>query len=154
MYLNQSYVQTYALEPEFLKNNCLRKKSIPLIKSPNRGGHLEYHHQRWTSGYWLRKACHLGGPRGIPYDQFAIVCLFVKADKIISALTRSDLNEVFVVSEGGGCWRTKPKLMAKAQPGTRYSDPAVEKAFSFEQIKTSVMGIPTRTGLNFFRRLF
>ena len=140
MYLNQSYVQTYALEPEFFEKQLLEKKSIPFDKISKRGEVI------WNAtiqdgppviGYG--KLVTLVDPRGIPYDQFAIVS-FVKADKIISALTRSDLNEVFVVSEEGELLAHEdPKLMARAQPGTRYSDPAVEKAFSFEQIKTSVM---------------
>jgi len=98
---------------------------------------MERHHQGWPPPLiGFGKSVVEETPEGVPINQFAVIS-YLKADKILKSLTRSQFNEVYVTNNLGELI-VHPDSQKMLNPDDKMVDPLVKEALE-KKYRTSVI---------------
>lgn len=134
---SQQFAETYALPEDYFETVLSEAKPVPFTRIQTEGEAV------WNAtvengppliGYG--KSVVLEDAKGKPQAHYAVVA-YLRADRIVKALGRSELNQAMVVNAAG-------EILAHSDPATmiRGQDPSVEpllKVALTEEVRTSVM---------------
>jgi signal transduction histidine kinase len=137
VFINQGFVETYGLEKDFFSETLRKVKPIPFKQIQQSGEEVwnaTVEHGPPLIGYG--RSVIREDEKGQVVDRLAVVS-FIRADKILRALSLVSISEVFVVSASGGMLvHGDVAKMVKAESTKDW--PLVQEALK-QKAKTSVM---------------